>query len=1115
MTLIVGDPINSDVVLGTAGTGDETLRGGQGNDTLYGDGDPWATPPTTTGGNDTLEGGEGDDFLVGGFGSNYFDGGAGVDTAEITPSASLADTSFNPVITFGFEAGEGVWREDGAVVNRTVGVENVRLFGAANDDTLVGGDGDDVLIGNAGSDSLIGGAGDDYLADRDPGNAGELDILDGGEGYDRAQIGSPLFYNDTVFNTPPRSSAMNGDTLEIREGGELVAKVLNAEDITLYGTAGADTLRTGDTQDIILAGDEDDLIAPGAGFAQVRGGEGADTLVLDGAESDYTITASSWDFFGSNGVETLPVQILTGTNGDQIIAAEIETIVYGGAADTTEGGGSGDGGDTVAPPSTGFDDTIQGDPSAADSIDAGAGDDVIDISRTDYLENTAGLPTDTVDGGEGNDTVTAGNSSGGQTGTVTFDGSQPTATLVENGVTTAEITNVENFTIYAGQGDDTLTGGDGNDWLDGGDGDNVVSGGTGDDTLWVNAGINTIDGGDGEDTSHIFAHVGTFQAGLTYGVDGTSGTLKAGDTVITTVVNVERHGVTGSNLADSLVGGDGDDNLKGGFGSLTGDDTLIGGGGNDRLDASRGGPPRAPVDENVLIGGTGDDTATLGDFTQENTGDAVFAIDNGTATLVETGVTTATITEVENYHIYTGKGDDLITAGSGNDWVFSGGGADTLDGGAGSDWLSGDDGDDLLSGGEGNDDLDGRTGSDTLFGGDGDDSLDGGEDDDLLSPGAGSAVVIGGEGADTVVLDGARADYAVTEADGVVSLTLGADVVTVEGVETFAFSDASFTAATVLEDPATGGTGSDTGGGSGGGTGGTGGGSGGGTTVPPTVPTTSATTGSDGDDTLEGTDEADTVEGGAGADTISGGGGADTLFSGEGDDVAFGGEGDDLIFGGSGNDTTAGGDGDDQLYGGDGDDQQAGGEGNDTLGGGDGNDAGFGGGGVDNLFGATGSDTLYGGDGDDKAYGGTENDTLAGGDGSDELGLGQGDDQAAAGDGDDIVFGGAGADTVFAGTGADTVYGGTGDDVVFLGGTDGAADVYGSVAENGSDVIFGFEDGTDRLDLTASGLTSFADIAARIGQDANGNATIDLGGGDVLTLSGLDPSLLGADDFVL
>ncbi len=35
-------------------------------------------------------------------------------------------------------------------------------------------------------------------------------------------------------------------------------------------------------------------------------------------------------------------------------------------------------------------------------------------------------------------------------------------------------------------------------------------------------------------------------------------------------------------------------------------------------------------------------------------------------------------------------------------------------------------------------------------------------------------------------------------------------------------------------------------------------------------------------------------------------------------------------------------------------------------------------------------------------------------------------------------------------------------------------------------MIFGFKDGLDRLDLTASGFTAFADIEARIGVDAEG-----------------------------
>ncbi|MDR9402817.1 MAG: choice-of-anchor Q domain-containing protein, partial [Halothece sp. Uz-M2-17] len=98
---------------------------------------------------------------------------------------------------------------------------------------------------------------------------------------------------------------------------------------------------------------------------------------------------------------------------------------------------------------------------------------------------------------------------------------------------------------------------------------------------------------------------------------------------------------------------------------------------------------------------------------------------------------------------------------------------------------------------------------------------------------------------------------------------------------------------------------------------------------------------------------------------------------------------------------------------------------------------------------ATTSVNLDGEDGDDTLIGGSANDKLEGGNGNDEL---------RGGDGDDRLFGEAGEDVIFGGAGVDQIYGGSG------------ADIFALEQGNGQDVIFDFEDGTDRLGLTG-GLT--------------------------------------------
>lgn len=252
------------------------------------------------------------------------------------------------------------------------------------------------------------------------------------------------------------------------------------------------------------------------------------------------------------------------------------------------------------------------------------------------------------------------------------------------------------------------------------------------------------------------------------------------------------------------------------------------------------------------------------------------------------------------------------------------------------------------------------------------------------------------------------------------------------------------------------------------------------------------------------------------ADTIFAGGGADTVSGAAGDDILFGGEGNDLIFPGTGNDQAFGGAGDDEISAAEGDDVVGGGTGKDTLNGEGGADTLYGGtdddlvtGGIGNdlAFGGAGNDELQGDLDNDTLYGGTGNDTVVGGDGDDILGGGAGADSVVGGNGSDTMYGGAGNDTLSGGQGSDHIFAGAGDDRIEFGAGDGAIDYYIATETSGNDTIFGFEPGTDKLLLGATGLTS-----ANIGVDAMGNATIDLGNGQTLTLYGVGPDNIGASD---
>jgi Ca2+-binding RTX toxin-like protein len=207
------------------GPGIDTLDGGAGNDRLISGSDYevfYVFEPTPPGHADSFPadlmlGGAGDDWLVPGTGDDIMYGGAGNDTVDYSHYGSRTgiDVSLDGKRNDGYRAWTGYFLGVGDVSyseadNVEADVENVigtynfdrlvgndaanHLIGGAGNDTLIGGGGNDTLDG-AGSpipefdtdnDVLDGGAGDDLLLSRDA----YQDTLDGGLGYDRAQVDS-------------------------------------------------------------------------------------------------------------------------------------------------------------------------------------------------------------------------------------------------------------------------------------------------------------------------------------------------------------------------------------------------------------------------------------------------------------------------------------------------------------------------------------------------------------------------------------------------------------------------------------------------------------------------------------------------------------------------------------------------------------------------------------------------------------------------------------------------------------------------------------------------------------------------------------------------------------
>jgi Ca2+-binding RTX toxin-like protein len=175
----------------------------------------------------------------------------------------------------------------------------------------------------------------------------------------------------------------------------------------------------------------------------------------------------------------------------------------------------------------------------------------------------------------------------------------------------------------------------------------------------------------------------------------------------------------------TLIGGTGDDTLTlGNGGVLTGND------GNDSLTVTTG--------NSTINGGSGTDTITAG-----------AGSDN-----IDGGADADTIIAGDgNNTVYGRSGNDSITAGSGNDVIEGNEGDDTIIAGGGSNNVTGGSGADTITGGSGADTITGDEGNDVITAGIGEDNIDGGADDDLIQMGGNLTIadtVIGGTGTNTL-----------------------------------------------------------------------------------------------------------------------------------------------------------------------------------------------------------------------------------------------------------------------------------------------------------------------------------------------------------------------------
>lgn len=178
----------------TGSLGSDLLHGGQGNDTLVGNGSGYMA--------DWLWGDEGNDTMIDDGGYAKMIGGTGDDTYVVTMDGTYAADLITEYAGGGYDTlkfSGGTTVTMAPQIERLVltGPDSVIVHGNAQAnlvngnigaDVIHGEGGDDLLYGNIGDDSLIGGAGNDLLAgeignDSLSGGSGN-DVLDGGDGDD-------------------------------------------------------------------------------------------------------------------------------------------------------------------------------------------------------------------------------------------------------------------------------------------------------------------------------------------------------------------------------------------------------------------------------------------------------------------------------------------------------------------------------------------------------------------------------------------------------------------------------------------------------------------------------------------------------------------------------------------------------------------------------------------------------------------------------------------------------------------------------------------------------------------------------------------------------------------
>ncbi|WP_442938539.1 beta strand repeat-containing protein [Nostoc sp.] len=626
-------------------SGDNLLSGGDGNDFLV---------SGAFGSNNTLNGGNGDDIFttsVGGINNNILTGGGGKDKFFVYNFSYYSKTN-NIITDFG-----GVNKN---INPSTAVIAEVDTLNFQDDDSFFLFTAQNMLLTQNGNNLEITFAGTLPKGKLILKNFAleNLDNLSKSTGA-TVDLGNILFEGQTSITDS--FDVFNANSTQNTIFKKNTVTFLNDLDNNVSGFDNSDDVinaQGGDDKIDGLSGN--DLLRGGVGNNTLNGGTGDDSLnvdsssgdnLLSGGDGNDSLFASSYQYYSSQYQEG------DDTQGDDL-RLEGNNTLNGGAGN----------------------DNLSASGSKGDNLLFGSdGNDSLSVSG--YYSNPGGdffqyynnrtLGNNTLNGGAGDDTLSASGSAGDNL----LSGGDGNDSLSVSGFIEY---NYDSSVNSVSSGNNTLNGGAGDDTLNtsGSTGDNLLFGGDGNDFLYVSTPLNTrsqyppatsdlvtqtVDAGKGDDLLSVDYTFATGGIISTFDATTNIGSITAG-TDLVSYKNIERFNILGTAYNDNIVGNSSNDRLSTGSG---GKDTIDGGKGDDVLS----------VNYTFATGGV---TSTFDATT--NSGSMTAGNDR------------ASYKNIERFNISGTAYDDNIVGSNGNDTLSLGydgnnGGKDTIDGGNGDDVL--------------------------------------------------------------------------------------------------------------------------------------------------------------------------------------------------------------------------------------------------------------------------------------------------------------------------------------------------------------------------------------------------------------------------------------------